>query len=99
MTNDNVEIVITGGAGAIAATAADHIALALMGAGATVDFPGRPNQAVRPGQMLRGVHAVVQMAEGAGLAVLPGSSRGGGNLPVSRKGCHRRGAVAGAVQR
>ena len=40
MTNDNVEIVITGGAGAIAATAADHIALALMGAGATVDFPG-----------------------------------------------------------
>ena len=65
MTNDTVEIVITGGAGAIAVTAADHIALVLMGAGATVGFPGRQNQTVRPGQTLRGVHAVVQMAEGA----------------------------------
>lgn len=28
---------------------------------------------------------MVQMAEGAGLAVLPGSSRGGGNLPAAAK--------------
>ena len=28
---------------------------------------------------------MVQMAEGAGLAVLPGSSRGGGNLPAAEK--------------
>jgi hypothetical protein len=80
-----VEIVITGGAGVLTAAVADHVALALMGAGATVDFPGRPNQGVRPGQTLRGVHAVVRMAEGAGLAVLPGFSVGGGNLPAAAK--------------
>ena len=45
---DNVEIIITGGARGAAANAADHVALALMVAGATVDFPGRPNQAARP---------------------------------------------------
>jgi predicted ATPase len=56
-----------------------------MGAGATVDFPGRPNRGARSGQTLRGVHAVVQMADGAGLAVLPGSSRAGGNLPAAAK--------------
>jgi hypothetical protein len=84
MNIDNVEIIITGGAGGSTANAADHVALALMGAGATVDFPGRPNQAARPGQTLRGVHAVVRM-EGASLAVLPGSSRGGGNLPAAAK--------------
>jgi hypothetical protein len=47
MTNDNVEIIITGGAGALTATAADHVAPALMGAGATVDFPGRASQGAR----------------------------------------------------
>ena len=80
-----MEIIITGGARGAAANAADHVALALMGAGATVDFPGRPNQAARPGQTLRGVHVVVRMAGGAGLAVLPGSSRGGENLPAAIK--------------
>jgi hypothetical protein len=85
MNVDNVEIIITGGARGAAANAADHVALALMGAGATVDFPGRPNQAARPGQTLRGVHAVVRMAGGAGLAVLPGSSRGGRSLPAAVK--------------
>jgi len=82
---DNVEIIITGGAGGAAAHAADHVALALMGAGATVDFPGRPNQAVRLAQTLRGVHAVVRIAGGAGLAVLPGFSRGRGSLPAAAK--------------
>ena len=85
MNRDNVEIVVTGGAGGSAATAAEHIALALTRAGATVDFPGRPNQAVRLGQTLRGVHAVVRMAGGAGLAASPGSSRGEGNLPAAAK--------------
>jgi len=82
---DNVEIIITGGAGGATANAADHVALALMGAGATVDFPGRPSQMTRPGQTLRGVHAVVRMAGGAGLAVSPGSSWGGGSLPIAVK--------------
>ena len=81
MNIDNVDI-ITGGAGGAAANAADHVALALMGAGATVDFPSRPSQMTRSGQTLRGVHAVVRMAGGAGLAVSPGSSWGGGSLPT-----------------
>jgi hypothetical protein len=34
---------------------------------------------------LHGVHAVVRMAGGEGLAVLPGSSWGGGNLPAAAK--------------
>ena len=85
MNIDNVEIIITGGAGGAAANAADHVALALMGAGATVDFPGRPNQAARPGQTLRGVRAVVRMAESAGLAVLPGASEEGVDLPAVAK--------------
>ena len=85
MNVDNVEIIITGGAGGAASKAADHVALALMGAGATVDFSGRPDQAARPGQTLHGVHAVVRIAGSAGLAVLPGSSRGGGNLPTAAK--------------
>ncbi|MGP8027204.1 MAG: hypothetical protein ACLPJJ_10890 [Acidocella sp.] len=85
MSNDDLEIIIAGGAGRSAANAADHIALALMGAGASVDFPGRPNREARSGQTLRGVHAVVRMEGGAGLAVLPGSSRGGGNLPAAAK--------------
>src|SRR5271156_1451749 len=82
---DNVEIIMPGGARGVAASAADHVALALMGAGATVDFPGRPNHAERPGQTLRGVHAVVRMAESAGLAVLPGASEEGVDLPAAAK--------------
>jgi hypothetical protein len=62
-----------------------------MGAGATVDFPDRQNQPARPGKTLRGVHAVVRMAGGVGLAMLPGSSRGRGNLPAAVK------AVIGVV--
>jgi hypothetical protein len=50
---DNVEITVTGGAGESAANAVDHIALALMGAGASVDFPGRTNREARFGQTLR----------------------------------------------
>jgi hypothetical protein len=85
MNKDNVEIIITGGAGGSTADAADHVALALMGAGATVDFPRRPNQAARPGQTLRGVHAVVRMAGSAGLAVSPGASQEGVDLPAAAK--------------
>ena len=85
MDIDNVEIIISGGAGGLAATAADHIALALMTAGATVDSPSRPNQAVRPGQTLRGVHAVVRVAGRAGVALLPGPSRERFGLPAAAK--------------
>ena len=85
MNNENVEVIVTGGAGGAAANAADHIALALMGAGASVDFPGRPNREARSGQTLRGVHAVVRMAGSVGLAVLSGPSPGGSGLPVAAK--------------
>jgi len=64
MSNDDLEIIIAGGVGRSAA--ADHIALALMGAGASVDFPGRPHLEARSGQTLRGVHAVVRMEGGRG---------------------------------
>ena len=60
MNNDDLEIIIAGGAGWSAAGAADHIALALMGAGASVDFPGRPNREARSGQTLRGCGAATQ---------------------------------------
>ena len=50
MNNDELEIIIAGGVGRSAAPAADHIALALMGAGASVDFPGRPNREARSGR-------------------------------------------------
>ncbi len=85
MNNDDLEIIIAGGAGRSAANAADHIALALMRAGASVDFPRRPNREARSGQTLRGVHAVVGMAGGAGLAALPGASRAGFDLPAAAK--------------
>jgi hypothetical protein len=85
MNIDNVEITIAGGAGGSAVTAADHVALALMGAGATVDFPGRANREARSVQTLRGVHAVVRMEGGAGPVVLPGASREGFNLPAAAK--------------
>ena len=85
MDIDNVEIIISGSAGGLAATAADHIALALMTAGATVDFTGRPNQAVRPGHTLRSVHAVVRIAGRAGVALLPGPSRERFDLPAAAK--------------
>ena len=84
MSNDDLEIIIAGGAGRSAA-AADHIVLALMGAGASVDFPGRPNREARSGQTLRGVHAVVRMEGRAGLAALPGASQEGGGLPAAAK--------------
>ena len=91
MNNDDLEIVIAGGAGRSAADTADRIALALMGAGALVDFPGRLNREARSGQTLRGVHAVVRMARGAGLTVLPGASQEGFDLPAAAK------IVVGAV--
>ena len=56
-----------------------------MGAGATVDFPGRPQREARSGQTLRGVYAVVRMAGDAGLAALPGPDRGGGDLSAAVK--------------
>ena len=85
MNNDELEIIIAGGAGRSASNAADHIALALMGAGASVDFPDRPNREGRSGQTLRGVHAVVRMAGSTGPAVLPGASQEGGGLPAAAK--------------
>jgi len=85
MNNDELEIIIAGGAGRSASNAADHIALALMGAGASVDFPGRPHREAGSDQTLRGVHAVVRLAGGAGLAVLPGASQEGFDLPVAAK--------------
>jgi hypothetical protein len=85
MNNDNVEIVITGGAGAIAATAADHIALALKGAGATVDFPGRPQRGATSNQALRGVRAVVRMGERAQPHMLPGTNRNGFDAPTAAR--------------
>jgi len=85
MNNDDLEIILAGGAGRSASNAADHIALALMGAGATVDFPGRPNREARSGQTLRGVHAVVRIAGSAGLAALPGAGQEGFDLPAAAK--------------
>ena len=85
MNNDDLEVIITGGAGRSPTDAAEHIVLALMGAGASVDFPGRPNRAGRSGQTLRGVHAVMRMEGGAGPAVLPGASQEGFGLPAAAK--------------
>ena len=85
MNNDDLEIIMTGGAGRSAANAADHIALALMEACASVDFPGRPNREARSGQTLRGVHAVVRMAGNEGLALLSGPGRKGADLPAATK--------------
>ena len=59
MSEDEIEITVSGGPGRPMAEAADHVALALMSAGATVDFPGRPTRATRPSRTLRGVRAVV----------------------------------------
>ncbi len=84
MSNDDLEIIIAGGVGRSAA-AADHIALAMMGAGASVDFPDRPNREARSGQTLRGVRAVVRMEGEAGLAALPGASQEGFGLPAAAK--------------
>src|SRR5271154_3623920 len=90
MNIDSVEIVVNGGGGGAAATTAPHIALALMAAGATVDFPGRQQREGMSGRTLRGVHAVVRMARGEGRAELPIASRGGENLSAALK-------VAGGV--
>ena len=49
--------------------------------------------------MLRGVHAVVQMAEGGGTGRVAWFQPGRGKSICRRKGRHWRGAVAGAVQR
>lgn len=85
MNIDSVEIIINGGIGGSAATVADHIALALMAAGATVDFPGRQQREVMSGRTLRDVHAVVRMASGEGRAALPVANRGGENLSAAVK--------------
>ena len=67
MSNGNVEIVVRG---EDAAQAADAVALGLMAAGASVDFPERVHRNVPDGQTLRGVHAVVRLAR-AGNVDLP----------------------------
>ena len=78
-------LVASVGIGPSAANVAAHIALALMGAGASVDFPGRTNREARFGQTLRGVHAVLRMAGRTAPAALPRASREGFNLPAAAK--------------
>jgi hypothetical protein len=74
MDDSQIEITVGGGPGPRVAEAADHVALALMSAGATVDFPGRPRREAGPDRALRGVRAVVRVAGGMG----PGASAAAG---------------------
>jgi hypothetical protein len=62
MNDSEIEITVSGGPGQPVAEAADHVALALMSAGATADFPGRPRRGATPGRTLRGARVVVRMA-------------------------------------
>jgi hypothetical protein len=85
MNNDSVEIIITGGAGGSAVNVADHVALALMGAGATVDFPGRRQRGATSNQVLRGVRAVVRMGESAQRHMLRCTNRNGFDAPTAAR--------------
>jgi hypothetical protein len=67
------------------AEAADHVALALMSAGATVDFLGRPGSEMRPARALRGVHAVIRMPGRAARATSGASARRGLDLGTVAK--------------
>jgi hypothetical protein len=62
MSEDEIEITVGGGPGRPVAEAADQVALALMSAGATVDFPSRPTEAAATDGTLRGARVVVRTA-------------------------------------
>ncbi len=85
MDDNAIEITVGGNPGRAMADAADHVALALMTAGAAVDFPGRPQRESRSSQTLRGVRAVVRTAGRAGRGTSAASGRGGWGLAASAK--------------
>ncbi len=85
MDDNEIEITVGGGPGQAVADAADHVALALMSAGAAVDFPGRPRRGATPGRTLRGVRVVVRTAAGARPEPPPGPGRKGFDLPAAAK--------------
>ncbi len=62
MDDNEIEITVSGGPGEPVADAADHVVLALMSAGAVVDFSDRPQRGAMPGRTLRGVRAVIRTA-------------------------------------
>ena len=98
MYDGEIEITVGGDPGQAVADAADHVALALMSAGAAVDFPGRPRREAERARTLRGVRAVVRTAVGAQPGMLPGPRRAGFDLARRREGRGRRGAAAGAAR-
>ncbi|MBW4093085.1 MAG: hypothetical protein HIU82_18585 [Proteobacteria bacterium] len=85
MDDNEIEITVGGGPGQAVADAADHIALALMSAGAAVVFPGRPRREAERARTLCGVRAVVRTSVGAQPGMLRGPSRAGFDLPIAPK--------------
>ncbi|HEY1856962.1 hypothetical protein [Acidocella sp.] len=83
MNDHEVEIVVGGGAAHRRADVADHVALTLMSAGATVDFSARPRRPVPPGQTLCGVRAVVRMGDTAQPHMPPGPEQKSFDAPTA----------------
>jgi hypothetical protein len=72
MNDHAIEIVVDGVPEQCRADVADHVALALMSAGATVDFSARLQRGAPSSHALRGVRAVVRVGDTAQLHMLPG---------------------------